>query len=125
MLANDRLRKLSPRNGHTLVVGVISRTSNCHGAPYLGEQANRVKDVIADNYNGPIEFHLIDVIKSAGRQTRGAFVETEALIRTGSMDVIAAEDLTRLGRNDEVTELLALAAACQTRMLSLNDGAGA
>ena len=49
MLIEEVLRTLAPRNGHTLVVGVISRTSNCHGAPYLGEQANRVKDVIADN----------------------------------------------------------------------------
>lgn len=123
MLSNAQLRKFSPRNGHTLVVGVISRTSNCHGVLDFCEQANRVKGVIAANYNGPIKFHLIDVIKSAGRDTRDALIETEALIRTGAADVIAVADLTRLGRGDEVTDLLALAEEFQTQMLSLSDTA--
>ncbi len=124
MLIDEVFRTLAPRNGHTLVVGVVSRTSNCHGVPYLGEQANRVKDVIADNYHGPIDCHLIDLIQSAGLATRGAFVETVALIRTGAVDLIAMEDVTRLGRGSEVTELLALAGEYDTRVLSLHDGVG-
>jgi hypothetical protein len=119
----ELFRNVRPRNGHTLVVCVISRTTNCNGAPYLGEQANRVKDAIVDNYNGPVDCHLTDLIQSAGLATRGAFVETEAMIRTGAVDLIAMEDLTRLGRGSEVAELFALAGEHHTRVLSLENGA--
>ena len=53
--------KLLPRNGHSLVVGVVCRISGCANQKEqsLEDQEDHAQESIAELYDGPVEFRVI------------------------------------------------------------------
>jgi site-specific DNA recombinase len=56
-----RSKPLLPRNGETLVVGIVARISGCPNQKELSldHQIDHGKEVIAELYDGPVEFRTI------------------------------------------------------------------
>jgi len=50
--------EIVPRNGHTLVAGVVARISGCANQKDLSleDQVDHAKQVVAELYDGPVEF---------------------------------------------------------------------
>ena len=57
-------KELKPRNGHTLVVGIIARISGCVGQREmsLDDQVDHAKEVVAELNSGPVEYRIIATI---------------------------------------------------------------
>jgi hypothetical protein len=53
--------QLKPRNGHTLVVGIVARISGCakQKEVSLEDQVDHAKEEVAELYQGPIEYQII------------------------------------------------------------------
>ena len=52
---------LEPRNGHTLVVAIVARISGCQNQKELSleDQVDHGKEVVAEMYEGPVEYRVI------------------------------------------------------------------
>ena len=61
----------TPRNGHTLVVGVVARISGCANQKELSldDQVDHAKQVVAELYDGPVEYRVI-ATKGKGEAAR-------------------------------------------------------
>jgi hypothetical protein len=112
-----------PRNGHTLVVGVVARIS---GGPNqkelsLDDQQDHAKEVVAELYDGPIEYRVIATKGKGERLDRPELAEIEALLRTRELDLLVAEDIGRVIRGADAARLCGLAVDHGTRVLAPND----
>ena len=58
---NRHGRHLVPRDGHTLVVGVVARISGCANQKELSleDQIDHARQVVGDLYDGPVEYRPI------------------------------------------------------------------
>src|SRR5262249_866111 len=113
-----------PRNGHTLVVGVVARISGCPNQKELSlkDQVDHAREIVTEHY-GDISCHYRDIAtKGKGeRLDRPELEEIEELIRTRELDVLVAEDIGRLVRGTEALRLCGLAVDAGTRVLAPND----
>ena len=52
--------KLTPRNGHTLVVGIVARISGCgkHKEVSNEDQVDHAKEEVKQRFNGPVEYRV-------------------------------------------------------------------
>ena len=52
---------ITPRNGHTLVVGIVARISGCakQKEVSLEDQVDHGKEEVAERYEGPVEHQVI------------------------------------------------------------------
>lgn len=89
---------LVPRNGHTLVVVIVARISGCQNQKELSlnDQVVHSKQEIAERYDGPCEFHIISTKAKGERLDRPELAEVEALIQSGTIDIIIMEDVGRM-----------------------------
>lgn len=114
---------LRPRNGHTLVVGVVARIS---GGPNqkelsLDDQVDHAKQVVAEMYDGPVEFREIATTGKGERLDRPELAEVEAMLRSRELDWLMCEDIGRLVRGAEAHRLCGIAVDHGVRVIAPND----
>ena len=114
---------LQPRNGHTLVVGIVARISGCQNQKELSlqDQEDHGKEVVAEMYNGPVEYRIIATKGKGERLDRPELVEIEAEVRTREIDLYIMEDVGRLVRGAEAVRLWGIAVDHGTRCMAPND----
>jgi len=115
--------KLTPRNGHTLVVGIVARISGCQNQKEmsLDDQIDHAKEVVAELYDGPVEYRVIATKGKGEALDRPELVQIEAQLRTRELDLLIVEDLGRLVRGVEAVRLLGVAYDHGVRAISPND----
>ena len=92
--------ELRPRNGRTLMVGIVARIS---GGPNqkelsLDDQVDHAKQAVADLYGGPVEYVVIATTGKGERLDRPELARVEELLRSRRLDLLVVEDLGRLVR---------------------------
>ena len=91
-VAKNRHEELRPRNGRTLVVGIVARIS---GGPNqkelsLEDQVDHAKEVVADLFKGPVEYITIATTGKGERLDRPELIEVERLLRSQRLDLAGA-----------------------------------
>ena len=112
-----------PRNGHTLMVGIVARISGCANQKEmsLDDQVDHVKEVAAELYEGSIDYRIIATKGKGEALDRPELIEIEAVLRKGELDLLIFEDLGRLVRGGEATRLLGIGVDRKTRIIAPND----
>src|ERR1043165_8944692 len=100
-----------PRNGHTLVIGIIARISGCANQleMSLEDQVDHAKQVVAELYDGPVEYRVVATKGKGERLDRPELVEVEDMLRSGELDLLVAEDIGRIVRGTAASELCGIA----------------
>lgn len=114
---------LTPKNGHTLFVGIVARISGCQNQKELSldDQEDHAKEEVASLYDGPIDYRTI-ATKGKGEQLdRPELREIEEMIRSRELDVLVMEDVGRLIRGTEAVRLWGIAVDHGTRCIAPND----
>ncbi len=115
---------IRPRNGHTPVVGIVARISGGQNQKELSldDQIDHAKEVVSELYDGSVEYRVISTTGKGERLDRPELAEVEAMIRSGELDVLIAEDLGRIVRGTEALWLCGIAVDHGTRVIAPNDG---
>lgn len=121
MRASDK--DLVPRNGHTLVSGIVARISGCAKQKELSleDQVDHGKEEVAELYQGPTEYEIIATKGKGEALDRPELAEIEALLRTRRLDLLVMEDVGRLVRGPEASRLWGIAVDHGTRCIAPND----
>jgi site-specific DNA recombinase len=93
---------LTPRNGHTLVVGIVARISGCKNQKEISfdDQSDHCKAYVRMLYpHGDIVYHITATKGKGERLDRPELAELEKLIRNGKLDLLLAEELGRMVRD--------------------------
>jgi site-specific DNA recombinase len=114
---------IRPRNGHTLVVGVVARISGGKNQKELSldDQVDHAKQVVAELYDGPVEYRVVATTGKGERLDRPELAEIEAMLRSGELDLLIAEDIGRIVRGAEASWLCGIAVDHGTRVIAPND----
>ncbi|MEI8373280.1 MAG: hypothetical protein WCJ35_10665 [Planctomycetota bacterium] len=114
---------LKPRNGHTLVVGIVARISGCQNQKELslGDQEDHAKEVVAELYQGPVEFRVIATKGKGERLDRPELVDIEEAYRSRELDLNVMEDVGRMVRGAEAARLWGAGVDNGTRSIAPND----
>jgi len=114
---------IRPRNGHTLIVGIVARISGCRNQKELSleDQVDHAKQVVAELYDGPVEYRVVATKGKGERLDRPELAELEAMIRSGELDLLIAEDIGRIVRGTEASWLCGIAVDHGTRVIAPND----
>jgi hypothetical protein len=117
-------RSLAPRNGHTLVVGIVARISGCANQKdvSLDDQVDHARQEVAELFDGPVEERIIKTRGKGERVDRPELAELEAMIRSRELDLLLAEDLGRIVRGTEAERLCGIAVDHGVRVIVPNDG---
>lgn len=120
---DGRSKPIVPRNGHTLVVGLVARISGCTNQKEvsLDDQQDHGKQTVADYYQGPVEYRSIATKGKGERLDRPELAEVERLLRSGELDLLVVEDIGRLVRGTEAVRLCGIAVDHGTRVIAPND----
>jgi hypothetical protein len=112
-----------PRNGHTLVVGIVARVSGCQNQKELSleDQIDHAKQIVADCYTGPVEYRHISTQGKGERLDRPELARFEAMLRSDELDLLVLEDIGRMVRGTEAARLCGIALDHGTRVLAPND----
>ena len=123
-MAKTSDEKLIPKNGHTLVVGIVARISGCANQKELSlaDQVDHSKEVVTDLYTGTVEYRTIATKGKGEALDRPELAEIEAELKKGELDLFVFEDLGRLVRGSEAVRLLGVGVDHGTRTLAPNDG---
>lgn len=115
--------ELVPRNGHTLVVGIVARISGCATQKEisLDDQVDHGKQEVADLYSGPVEYRVIATKGKGERLDRPELQEIEDMLRSRELDLLVAEDIGRMIRGTEAGRLCGIAVDHGTRVIAPND----
>jgi hypothetical protein len=116
-------QNLVPRNGHTLVVGIVARISGCakQKEVSLDDQVDHAKEIVAEMYEGPVEYRVIATKGKGERLDRPELAEIERMYRTGELDLSIQEDVGRLVRGADAVRLWGVAVDHGTRCIAPND----
>lgn len=119
----NRQSPLKPRNGHTLVVGIVARISGCANQKELSldDQVDHGKQVIAELYDGPVEYRVIAAKGKGERLDRPEVKDIDRELRTRELDFLVAEDIGRIIRGTEASRLCGVAVDHGVRVLAPND----
>jgi site-specific DNA recombinase len=122
-MPQENLPAVIPRNGHTLVVGIVARISGCANQKELSldDQVDHGKEVVRELFDGPVEYRLICTTGKGEQLDRPELAEIEAMIRTRELDLLVAEDLGRLVRGTAACIFCGIAVDQGTRVLAPND----
>ncbi|MCH8828463.1 MAG: recombinase family protein [Planctomycetes bacterium] len=114
---------LVPRNGHKLVAGIVARISGCASQKELSleDQVDHGKEIVAELYDGPVEFRVIATKGKGEWLDRPELVEIEAMIRSRELDLLIIEDLGRMVRGVEAVRLCGIAVDHGTRVICDHD----
>lgn len=115
---------LVPRNGHTLVVGIVARISGGQNQREmsLDDQVDHAKAEVAEIYSGEVKYRVISTTGKGERLDRPELNEVEAMIRSRELDLLIAEDLGRIVRGTAAKDLCGIAVDHGTRVIVPNDG---
>jgi DNA invertase Pin-like site-specific DNA recombinase len=80
-----------------------------------------VKQYVLEHYDGAVEWHIITSRDSGEYLDREELVRLEALIESGTVDVVICEDLARICRRTRAYDLCELAVDNTVRLIALND----
>jgi hypothetical protein len=71
---------IKPRNGGTLVVGIVARISGCANQKEvsLDYQVDHCKQVVAEMYKGPVEYRVVTTTGRGERLDRPELEQIEA-----------------------------------------------
>ncbi len=118
------VEELKPRNGHTLVVGIVCRISGCTNQKELSleDQEDNAKQTVADLYRGPVDYRVIATKGKGERLDRPELDRVEKAYRSCEFDLFVYDDLSRLVRGTRAKELLGLGVDFETRTICINDG---
>jgi site-specific DNA recombinase len=116
-------RQLMPRDGHKLVVGIVARISGCANQKdvSLSDQIDHAKQVVAELYDGPVEFRVIATRGKGESLERPELGDIEKMLRTRELDLLVAEDIGRIVRGAEASWLCGIAVDHGTRVIAPND----
>jgi hypothetical protein len=119
--SNEELR---PRNGHTLMVGIVCRISGCQNQKELSneDQEDNAKEKASELYDGPTEFRVISTKAKGERLDRPELEQIEVEYRSGEYDLFIYDDIGRLIRGGEAARLLGVGVDHGTRSVCLQDG---
>jgi site-specific DNA recombinase len=114
---------LVPRNGHTLVVGIVARISGCQNQKELSleDQEDHARQVVAEYYQGAVDYRVIATKGKGERLDRPELEQIEAMLRTRELDLLVAEDIGRMIRGAHAMKLCGIAVDHGTRVLAPND----
>jgi hypothetical protein len=114
---------LKPRNGQTLIVGIVARISGCQNQKEvsLEDQVAHGKDVGAELYNGPTDHRIIATKGKGERLDRPELLDLEKLLRAKELDLLVCEDIGRMIRGAYAVRLFGIAVDHGVRVLSPND----
>ena len=117
-------KKIVPRNGHTLMVGIAARISGCQNQKEmsLDDQVDSAKEEIRDLYDGQVEYCVIETVGKGERLDRPELEQIEAAYRSQEYDFFVFDDLSRLIRGGEAARLLGVGVDNGTRSLCFDDG---
>ena len=115
--------RIVPRNGHTLVVVIVARISGCASQTDLSleDQIDHAKEIVADLYDGPVEYREIATKGKGERLDRPELAEIEEMVRTREVDLLIIEDLGRMVRGVEAVRLCGIAVDHGTRVICDHD----
>jgi len=115
--------QLRPRNGIILVVGIVARISGCANQKELSleDQIDHAKQVVAEMYDGPVEFRVVATKGKGERLDRPELADIQQMLRAGELDLLIVEDIGRLIRGAEAVRLCGIAVDHGTRVLAPND----
>lgn len=115
--------EIVPRNGHTLVVGIVARISGCAKQKELSlqDQEDHAKEEVAELYGGPVEYRVIATKGKGERLDRPELAEVEEMIRSRELDMLVMEDVGRLVRGTAAVTLWGIAVDHGTRCIAPND----
>ena len=113
-----------PRNGHTLIVGIVARISGCAKQKELSleDQIDLARALAKDLFDGQIEVIVIATKGKGERLDRPELAEIEKTIRTHSLDLLICEDTGRIIRGAEAVRICGIAVDHGTRVIGINDG---
>jgi site-specific DNA recombinase len=114
---------LVPRNGRTLIVGIVARISGCASQKELSldDQVDHAKEEVAALYDGSVEYRVIATKGKGECLTRPELGEVEQLIRSRELDLLVMEDVGRLVRGTAAVTLWGIAVDHGVRVLAPND----
>jgi hypothetical protein len=114
---------LRPRNGHTLVTGIVARISGCakQKEVSLDDQVDHAKEEVAELYEGPIDYRPIATKGKGEAIDRPELAQIEAMIRTRELDLLVMEDVGRLVRGADAVRIWGVAVDHGTRCIAPND----
>ena len=120
---NPANRELKPRNGHTLSVLIVARISGCANQKELSldDQVDHAKEVVAEMYDGPVEYHVIATKGKGERLDRPELMKVERELCTDKHDLGVMEDVGRLIRGSYAVTLWGVGVDHGTRCLAPND----
>ncbi len=86
-------QKIVPRNGHTLIVGIVARISGCPNQKEMSleDQVDGGKEEINDLYDGPAEFRAIETVAKGERLDRPELEQIEAAYRSQEYDFVTTQ----------------------------------
>jgi len=114
---------IKPRKGETLHVGIVARISGCTNQKEmsLDDQVDHAKQIVADLYDGPVEYHVIATKGKGERLDRPELETIQTELQKEYLDLLTAEDLGRIVRGAEAIRLMGIAVDHGTRVLAPND----
>lgn len=123
MSTHHQASAIVPRNGHTLVIGIVARISGCANQKELSldDQIDHAKEVVAEMFDGPVEYRPITAKGKGERLDRPELAEIERMLRTAELDLLIQEDVGRLVRGADAVRLWGVGVDYDTRCIAPND----
>lgn len=120
---SGRSKPIVPRNGHTLVVGIMARISGCQNQKELSleDQIDHAKQVVVELHDGPVEYRTIATKGKGERLDRPELSELMTMLRPRELDLLIAEDIGRVVRGGEAVRLCGIAVDHGMRVIAPND----
>ena len=114
---------LGPRDGKTLVVGIVARISGRPNQKELSleDQEDHGKQVVDDMYEGPVVYRVVSTTGKGERLDRPELAQIEAMLRTRKLDLLVVEDIGRMVRGADAVRLCGIAVDHGTRVIAPND----
>ncbi|WP_339675445.1 recombinase family protein, partial [uncultured Gimesia sp.] len=115
--------ELVPRNGHTLIVGIVARISGCQNQKEisLDDQVDHGQEIAREYFDGEIEFRVIATTGKGEWLDRPELAEVEARLKAYEFDLLTFEDIGRLVRGPAAHRICGIAVDKGTRVISPND----
>lgn len=116
--------RIVPRNGHTLVVGIVARISGCASQKELSldDQVDHAKEVIEELFDGTVDYQVVATKGKGERLDRPELQQIDQMVRRGELDFLVMEDVGRLVRGGAAVRLWGIAVDHGTRCIAPNDG---
>lgn len=116
-------REFKPRNGHTLIVGIVARISGCSTQKdvSLDDQVAHAKLVVTDLWDGLVEYRIVATKGKGERLDRPELDEIKELLRSRQLDLLIQEDIGRLVRGAEAVHLWGIAVDHGVRCIAPHD----